>query len=238
MSASSLPGKVVASLSKAAAWVSIKLTAALAIGLLLIPVIGWIPPFLAPHSTAAAPVAIVRTVPVPYLDAMPSQAPTPPLSTGRETGAKILQVVRRAKAQQKEAPRKDQAKRESDSGAPTKAATDAGQHKAPADSKAAPKANSKIAPADGKATDAKATPPEPDTWSDAEVIAALRDCLHKLAPLGAELELAAWDIRGQKLWSTFVEPPWEHELDGAEVKIDVMGAVRTFSIETGPPPPR
>ena len=33
-------------------------------------------------------------------------------------------------------------------------------------------------------------PPEPDEWSDAEVIAALRDCLKRLTPLGAELEIA------------------------------------------------
>ncbi len=30
----------------------------------------------------------------------------------------------------------------------------------------------------------------PDTWSDAEIIAALRDCLKRLAPLGAEIEIA------------------------------------------------
>ncbi len=33
-------------------------------------------------------------------------------------------------------------------------------------------------------------PPEPDQWSDAEVIAALKDCLKRLAPLGAEVEIA------------------------------------------------
>jgi hypothetical protein len=39
---------------------------------------------------------------------------------------------------------------------------------------------------------AKATPPppEPDQWSDAEIIAALKDCLKRLAPLGAEVEIA------------------------------------------------
>lgn len=33
-------------------------------------------------------------------------------------------------------------------------------------------------------------PPEPDEWSDAEIIAALRDCLKRLVPLGAEIEIA------------------------------------------------
>ncbi len=43
-----------------------------------------------------------------------------------------------------------------------------------------------------KSDTAKAEPPPvPDTWSDAEIIAALRDCLKRLAPLGAEVEIAA-----------------------------------------------
>jgi hypothetical protein len=27
--------------------------------------------------------------------------------------------------------------------------------------------------------------------------------------MAAELELAAWDVGGDKLWSRIVEPPWE-----------------------------
>lgn len=50
----------------------------------------------------------------------------------------------------------------------------------------------------------------------------------------AELELAAWDIRGNKLWSTFVEPPWSFVVDGDTIKLDVMGALSTFSVRTGP----
>jgi hypothetical protein len=29
-----------------------------------------------------------------------------------------------------------------------------------------------------------------------------------LVVMSAELEMAAWDLRGVKRWSTFVEPPW------------------------------
>ena len=37
----------------------------------------------------------------------------------------------------------------------------------------------------------KVEPPEPDEWSAGEIIAALKDCLKRLAPLGAEIEIAA-----------------------------------------------
>ncbi len=39
--------------------------------------------------------------------------------------------------------------------------------------------------ADPKAAAPQPAPPEPDEWSDPEIIAALRDCLRRLAPLGA-----------------------------------------------------
>jgi hypothetical protein len=52
----------------------------------------------------------------------------------------------------------------------------------------------------------------------------------------AELEFAAWDINGQKLWSTFVEPPWSYEIHGDQVALDVMGKRSRFAIATGPPP--
>ena len=190
MSASKTPAKLVAALSKATVWISAKLSVALAIGLLLVPLLKWIPPFLAPHSTAA-PVAIVRTVPVPYLDAKPPETATaPPPFSARDTTAKILQVVRRAKVQQKD-------RREGESGALGKAGADAAETKPSADPKTAasdpkvdPKTAPKGTPADAKSAATKAVPPEPDEWSETEIIAALRDCLRRLAPLGAEVEIA------------------------------------------------
>jgi hypothetical protein len=47
------------------------------------------------------------------------------------------------------------------------------------------------------------------------------------------LELAAWSTDGAKLWTTFVEPPWSHVTAG-QVVLDVMGAVRTFNLRSGP----
>jgi hypothetical protein len=52
--------------------------------------------------------------------------------------------------------------------------------------------------------------------------------------MSAELELAAWDIDGRKLWSTFVEPPWSYEVHDNRVELDVMGRKSSFAIATGP----
>ena len=53
----------------------------------------------------------------------------------------------------------------------------------------APVTNTPVPPPDPKSDTAKVEPPVPDTWSDAEIITALRDCLKRLAPLGAEVEI-------------------------------------------------
>jgi hypothetical protein len=47
-----------------------------------------------------------------------------------------------------------------------------------------------VAPAPKQDAAKAPPPPEPDEWSDAEVIAALKDCLKRLPPLGAEIEIA------------------------------------------------
>ena len=52
--------------------------------------------------------------------------------------------------------------------------------------------------------------------------------------MSAELELAAWDIRGKKLWTTFVEPPWDYSVTNDVVNLDVMGKQSSFPLETGP----
>ena len=45
--------------------------------------------------------------------------------------------------------------------------------------------------ADGKTeTAAEPEPPKPDVWSDAEVIAALKECVRLLGPIAAEIEVA------------------------------------------------
>ena len=52
--------------------------------------------------------------------------------------------------------------------------------------------------------------------------------------MSAELELAAWDRFGQKLWSTFVEPPWYYSVEGSRVQLDVMGRKSEIDLEKGP----
>jgi hypothetical protein len=56
--------------------------------------------------------------------------------------------------------------------------------------------------------------------------------------LSAELELAAWDTDGRKLWTTFVEPPWGYTVEGDRVHLDVMGNKQSFTLRDGPPKPR
>ena len=52
--------------------------------------------------------------------------------------------------------------------------------------------------------------------------------------MSAELEMAAWSLEGHKLWSTFVEPPWDYEVHGDRVALDVMGEKSSFNLKTGP----
>jgi hypothetical protein len=52
--------------------------------------------------------------------------------------------------------------------------------------------------------------------------------------MSAELELAAWTNAGEKLWSTFVEPPWSYSVNNDSLELDVMGTIRRFPIATGP----
>jgi hypothetical protein len=56
----------------------------------------------------------------------------------------------------------------------------------------------------------------------------------KYVLMSAELELAAWDSMGNKLWSTFVEPPWEYGVEDGLVKLDAMGRKTEFGLGTGP----
>jgi hypothetical protein len=54
--------------------------------------------------------------------------------------------------------------------------------------------------------------------------------------MSAELEFAAWDIAGRKLWTMFVEPPWEYHVSDRQVHLDVMGRKSNFRIDSGPKP--
>jgi hypothetical protein len=50
----------------------------------------------------------------------------------------------------------------------------------------------------------------------------------------AECGIAAWDVAGRKLWSTWSEPPWDYSVEGETVHLDVMGVKSSFPLRTGP----
>ena len=50
----------------------------------------------------------------------------------------------------------------------------------------------------------------------------------------AELELAAWNLEGTKLWTTVVEPPWSYEVTDDVLKLDIMGVESEFPLRRGP----
>jgi hypothetical protein len=52
--------------------------------------------------------------------------------------------------------------------------------------------------------------------------------------MSSELELAAWTVTGEPLWTTLVEPPWEYSVKDGVVVLDVMGTKREFLIARGP----
>jgi hypothetical protein len=72
-------------------------------------------------------------------------------------------------------------------------------------------------------------------WEDETELGFWGWCRHgDYVVMSAELELAAWDIHGKKLWTTFVEPPWDYAVMGEDINLNVMGKQRLFPLATGP----
>ncbi|HEX6052593.1 MAG TPA: hypothetical protein VFZ21_25185 [Gemmatimonadaceae bacterium] len=79
------------------------------------------------------------------------------------------------------------------------------------------------------------TSPPRRLWADAAEIGFWGWARHNdIVLMSAELELAAWDLEGRKLWTTFVEPPWTYTVRDGVVVLDVMGTKSEFSARTGP----
>lgn len=57
----------------------------------------------------------------------------------------------------------------------------------------------------------------------------------RLVVMSAETEMAAYSLTGARLWSTDVEPSWSYEVSAESVRLDVMGTIRSFPLEGGPP---
>lgn len=68
---------------------------------------------------------------------------------------------------------------------------------------------------------------EPGFWSWARY--------EDVVVMSAELEIAAWDLLGGKLWTRSVEPPWEYSVQDGIVHLDVDGKVTEHALHTGRP---
>ncbi|MBN9160613.1 MAG: hypothetical protein J0I07_06600 [Myxococcales bacterium] len=72
-------------------------------------------------------------------------------------------------------------------------------------------------------------------WEDAAEMGFWSWARHDdVVVISAELEIAAWNLEGRKLWSRFVEPPWEYRVENGLVRLDVMGTGSAFDLYTGP----
>ena len=116
----------------------------------------------------AGPVEVVRARPVPIRETAPPPEPAPPTAKDPPPDSVLHVAARRPRD------RKPQA----ESGALGKAGAAPAPEKAP------------TPPADPKTAAPPPGPPDPDVWSNQEIIAALKDCLKRLAPLGAAVEIA------------------------------------------------
>lgn len=125
-------------------------------------------------APSPAPIEVVKAKPVPI----------PPPATEASSETRVAKV-RTATTILKQVGRRSRARPEPESG-------DLGKAGAPTQAEKSEPADKKtpVASADPKVT-AKAEPPTPpDEWSDEAIINALKDCLKRLAPLGAEVEVS------------------------------------------------
>jgi hypothetical protein len=194
-------------LSKAIVSVSTKLSVAAVLGLAALPLL---PQDATSRMAAvtpqspAAPIEVIPAKPVPLTEDAPADPafqlaarrsrpkPEPPPETkapepppARKTSA-ITPAPQQTEAAAQPAPEtKPKASEPAD-----KDKTESAQKKSA--SAAAPEpVRTPIPPADAKPEAAQAEPPKPpEVWSEAEIIAGLRECVKLLAPIAAEVEIA------------------------------------------------
>ena len=184
--------KQIATLSKALESVSTNLSIIALLGLALIPMVPdraastlanrTSPP---PAAVASAPVELVRakTVLVPQAPlpleatlrtpppALP--APNPEAATSPQTDGSLRILARVSRERRRRAQQQASQPSSGDAG------------------KAGTKTAAATTPVpDAKSAAGKAEPIAPPEWSEAEIITALKDCLKRVAPLGAEIEIA------------------------------------------------
>ena len=136
------------------------------------------PPVAMPSRPASSEVEIVKAKPVSAVDAAANVARAAAMPTARIPSAgdadaadsnSLIHLAQRTRERRKQAALKESGGEMGKAGI-------------------APK--TPVTPVPETAKAAVPPPPEPDEWSDAEIITALRDCLKRLTPLGADLEIA------------------------------------------------
>ena len=55
--------------------------------------------------------------------------------------------------------------------------------------------------------------------------------------MSGELEIAAYDLRGQRLWAATIEPPWDYGVQGDAMFTIAMGHKTEFPLREGPSGP-
>ena len=217
--------KQIATLSKALESVSTNLSIIALLGLALIPMVphraastlaspASPPP---PVAVASTPVEVVRAKPVLVPQAplqleatlrLPPPVPDADAAEPPRSDASLRILARVSRERQRRAKQQSQP----DSG-------DAGKAGAKTAAATTPVPDSK---SEAGKTAGKAEPPVPDEWSEADIITALKDCLKRVAPLGAEIDIA---------------PAVKHEQCGAPAPVMLKrigsGASR---VEFQPPP--
>jgi hypothetical protein len=174
------------------AFISTKLSIALVIGLALIPAIPGRGTATVPAATAVRPAATKLEAALAEREAAAALRMAGAADIGKsiatEQDDSLLQLAaskrraRQAKREEEVEPTRNPSGIASEEPArkPSSIASEPGKVPVP-ESK----------PSDGKAeTAAEAEPPKPDIWTDAEVIAALKECVRLLGPIGADIEVS------------------------------------------------
>jgi hypothetical protein len=188
-----------ARLSQIVTSVSIKLSIAAVVGLALVPLI----PLFVP-AERAAPVAQASATPRPADSKVETAHPKPPpaiearVAAGpgavAATGPLIEANPDSAMVQLAAAKRRSkQAKREPEpepKRTPSAIATAEPERRPSAIASAETPGKVPVPTTDAKAEPDEAEPPKPDVWSEAEVIAALKECVKLLGPIAADIEVA------------------------------------------------
>ena len=186
--------------------ISTKLSIALVAGLALIPVVprggtATVPAVVAAKKPADTKIEIARVRPEPAIEGRVAAGATATPANGKAAAAEpddsLVQLVasrRRAKQTKREEevePTRTPSgiATEEPARRPSGIAAEA-PGRVPVPSSETKSADTKPSP-DGKTeTAVEPEPPKPDVWSDAEVIAALKECVRMLGPISAEIEVA------------------------------------------------